>query len=192
MKSEVLKYMIKENQGTILSVKRNVILVRENDDTSVKGFDSLKKLGNRISKRKMKLQGDMTNSEIETNYVEYYQNLMDIAIDFSVGLKVKKNQAEPIKYNNKLYEVIQNHTTQVDWTPDVSNSLFVEIPAPSLSSDAMGYPVWYQPTGAHDAWEKDSICEWPEGSGRLWNSTIKANTTEPGTLLPWGYWAEVV
>jgi hypothetical protein len=31
--------------------------------------------------------------------------------------------------------------------------------------------------------------QWPEG-GTVWQSTIPENTTEPGTLLPWGYWVE--
>ena len=29
-----------------------------------------------------------------------------------------------VKYNNKLYKVLQAHTSQNDWTPDVAASLF--------------------------------------------------------------------
>lgn len=32
-----------------------------------------------------------------------------------------------IEYNNKLYKVIQSHTTQLDWTPDIALTLFEPI-----------------------------------------------------------------
>ena len=48
-------------------------------------------------------------------------------------------------------------------------------------------PVWVQPTGAHDAYAIGDKVQWPEG-GSVWESTIAANTTEPGTLLEHGYW----
>lgn len=34
---------------------------------------------------------------------------------------------EYIQYEDKLYEVIQEHTAQADWTPDISKSIFVVI-----------------------------------------------------------------
>lgn len=34
---------------------------------------------------------------------------------------------EYIQYDGKLYEVIQEHTAQADWTPDISKSIFVVI-----------------------------------------------------------------
>lgn len=34
---------------------------------------------------------------------------------------------EYIQYDDKLYEVIQEHTAQADWTPDISKSIFVVI-----------------------------------------------------------------
>lgn len=32
-----------------------------------------------------------------------------------------------VQYNGKLYEVLQAHTAQEDWTPDVSESLFAVV-----------------------------------------------------------------
>ena len=49
----------------------------------------------------------------------------------------------------KLYRCVQAHTTQADWTPDVSPSLWVEVGDPSVE-----YPAWSQPVGAHDSYEK--------------------------------------
>ena len=39
-----------------------------------------------------------------------------VGVAYSVGFKVQ--------YGGKLYRVITSHTTQADWTPDVSASLF--------------------------------------------------------------------
>ena len=100
---------------------------------------------------------------------------MDLAVDWAVGMEVKAGQPEPIRYDTKLYDVIQTHTTQSDWTPDVVPALYTEIPAPAAS----GYPVWYQPEGGHDAWALGSRCEWPEG-GQVWESTVPDNVWEPG------------
>ena len=47
----------------------------------------------------------------------------------------------------QLYKVAQGHTSQGDWTPDVSPSLFT-----AIGLDDNGVPVWSQPTGAHDAY----------------------------------------
>lgn len=37
------------------------------------------------------------------------------------------NVGERYWYNGKLYKVVQAHTVQEDWTPDVSTSLFTEV-----------------------------------------------------------------
>lgn len=42
-----------------------------------------------------------------------------------VGQQV--SAGERLWYNEKLYKVLQPHTVQSDWTPDVSTSLFVEV-----------------------------------------------------------------
>lgn len=42
-----------------------------------------------------------------------------VGVAYSVGFKVQ--------YGDRLYKVIQAHTSQADWTPDKVPSLFVEI-----------------------------------------------------------------
>lgn len=104
------------------------------------------------------------------------------------GTWIWKSKTYPIlylQYNDTLWKVLQPHTTQADWTPDVSTSLFTEVVPP----DTIG--VWVQPTGAHDAYDTGDKVEWPEDSGTIWQSTIDANTTEPGTNLEHGYWVEI-
>lgn len=71
----------------------------------------------------------------------------------------------------QLYKVAQNHTSQADWTPDKTPSLYVAI---GLTAD--GYPVWSQPTGAHDAYNKGDIVDY---NGTLYRSTIDGNIWDP-------------
>lgn len=77
---------------------------------------------------------------------------------------------ERIRYHDVLYKVLQNHTSQADWTPDVAVSLYVKV---SIEE----YPEWVQPTGAHDAYMKGDKVSHLE---KHWISDIDANTYEPG------------
>lgn len=52
---------------------------------------------------------------------------------------------ERYQYNGTLYRVVQAHTTQADWTPDKTPSLFTAV---SLET----WPEFVQPSGAHDAY----------------------------------------
>ena len=71
----------------------------------------------------------------------------------------------------QLYKVVQAHTSQADWTPDAAASLFV-----AVGLDAAGYPVWSQPTGAHDAYNKGDIVDY---NGTLYQSLIDGNVWTP-------------
>ena len=71
----------------------------------------------------------------------------------------------------QLYKVVIEHTAQADWTPDTSPSLFTPI---GLDED--GYPVWSQPTGSHDAYNKGDIVNY---KGTLYKSLIDGNIYSP-------------
>ena len=71
----------------------------------------------------------------------------------------------------QLYKVIIEHTAQADWTPDTSPSLFV-----AIGLDEDGYPIWSQPTGAHDAYNKGDIVNY---NGTLYKSLMDGNTYSP-------------
>lgn len=86
---------------------------------------------------------------------------------WTVGKEYAKG--DRVRYNDVLYKVLQNHTSQTDWTPDVAVSLFVKVSVEE-------YPQWVQPTGAHDAYnigDKVSHLE------KHWVSTMDANVYEP-------------
>lgn len=71
----------------------------------------------------------------------------------------------------QLYKVVQAHTSQADWTPDMTASLFT-----AIGLDEQGYPVWSQPTGAHDAYNTGDIVDY---NGTLYQSVIDGNVYSP-------------
>lgn len=71
----------------------------------------------------------------------------------------------------QLYRVVQAHTSQTEWTPDASASLY-----DAFGLDDAGYPVWSQPSGAHDAYNKGDIVNY---NGTIYRSLIDGNTWAP-------------
>lgn len=77
----------------------------------------------------------------------------------------------------QLYKVVQDHTSQADWMPYATPSLYTPI---GLTEE--GYPVWAQPTGAHDAYNTGDIVD---KNGTLYESQIDGNDTVPGSDERW-------
>lgn len=71
----------------------------------------------------------------------------------------------------QLYKVVQAHTSLANWTPDVTSALYVPI-----GLDDQGYPVWSQPTGAHDAYNIGDVVDY---NGTLYESLIDGNIYSP-------------
>lgn len=71
----------------------------------------------------------------------------------------------------QLYKVVQAHTSQAYWTPDVTPALY-----DAIGLDDSGYPVWSQPTGAHDAYNAGDIVNY---NGKLYKSLIDGNVYSP-------------
>lgn len=71
----------------------------------------------------------------------------------------------------QLYKVVQNHASQADWTPDATASLYV-----AIGLDDAGYPIWSQPTGAHDAYNTGDIVDY---NGTLYKSLVDGNVYSP-------------
>jgi hypothetical protein len=75
-------------------------------------------------------------------------------------------------FDGMLWRVVQGHTTQADWTPDVARSLWVRTVAPDV------IPEWVQPLGAHDAWPLGAVVTY---EGALYESLVVANVWVPGS-----------
>lgn len=82
-------------------------------------------------------------------------------------------------YEGQLYRCLTAHTSQSDWAPNASPSLWVKIANPSEE-----YPDWVQPTGSTDAY---SLGAKVSHNGKRWTSDVAANVWEPGVYG----WTEV-
>ena len=82
------------------------------------------------------------------------------------------------RFNGVLYKCVQAHTTQADWTPDITPALWVAV---SIEE----YPEWVQPTGAHDAY---NIGDKVTYNGNRYVCAVDGNVYAPDvygwTLIP--------
>lgn len=85
-----------------------------------------------------------------------------------------------VRYGDTLYKCLQNHVSQVSWTPETAVSLWVRTDDPAVE-----WPEWIQPTGAHDAYPKGAKVT---HNGKKWVSDVESNVWEPGT--PSSNWTE--
>lgn len=102
----------------------------------------------------------------------------DAAIDNAIlfpqwksGMNYKVD--ERIRYNNVLYIVLQDHTSQEDWRPDVVGSLYARM---LRSWEQNIIPTWEQPESTNGFMAGDKVYH----NGLLYVSTADYNTWEPG------------
>ena len=83
-----------------------------------------------------------------------------------------------VQYGGILYKCVQAHTSQADWTPDITPALWVAV---SIEE----YPEWVQPTGAHDAY---NIGDKVTYNGNHYVCAVNGNVYAPDvygwTLIP--------
>ena len=85
------------------------------------------------------------------------------------GMVLVVNQR--IAHDEKLYRVVQAHTSQAGWEPDKTPALFTEVAKPGE------IPEWKQPTGAQDAYARgDKV----RHNDKVWQSNTDNNVWEPG------------
>ena len=110
-----------------------------------------------------------TLSEEKAMEVAYVYDTWAIDKTYSVGDYLtygENNVGDP-----QLYKVVLAHTSQSDWTPDITPSLY-----DAIGLDDSGCPVWSQPTGAHDAYNTGDIVNY---NGVLYKSLINGNIYSP-------------
>ena len=82
------------------------------------------------------------------------------------------NINDRVKYNNKLYKVLQAHTSQNDWTPDVATSLFACL----LTDEESGtIQEWVQPDSTNGYSASDKVTY----NGVIYTSLIDNNVWSP-------------
>lgn len=108
----------------------------------------------------------------------------DAALDATQLFPVWKSGVEytaeqRVRYNDVLYRCLQAHTAQLDWSPDVSPSLFAKV----LIPDASVISEWEQPESTNPYMQGDKVTH----NGKTWESLVDNNVWEPGVYG----WTEV-
>lgn len=102
--------------------------------------------------------------------------IADLYPEWSVGKKYEAGiilkHGENAYSETQLYTVLQEHTSQADWTPPSTASLYK-----AIGFDDSGVPIWTQPLGASDAYMKGDKVSHVE---KFWTSEVDSNVWEPG------------
>ena len=92
---------------------------------------------------------------------------------------VRYAAGQRVLYRGVLYKVLQDHTSQDDWTPDAAPSLFARVLIPDVET----IPEWVQPDSTNTYAKGDQVTH----NGKTWVSDIDINSWEPGVYG----WTEV-
>ena len=92
-------------------------------------------------------------------------------IDYKAGKRVR--------YLGTLYKILQDHTSQADWTPEAAPSLFAKV----LIPDPETILEWERPDSTNPYAKGDKVTH----NGKTWTSDIDGNVWEPGVYG----WSEV-
>ena len=83
------------------------------------------------------------------------------------------SQNDRVLFGGKLYKVNQAHTSQADWSPEATPALFSEVAMPGE------IPVWKQPIGSSDAYNKGDQVHYPTADDHVYESLIDGNVWSP-------------
>ena len=111
--------------------------------------------------------GEMSEEEA-LEYVNAYPPF-EIGVTYKIGDKVQ--------YEGVVYEVIQGHTSQLDWIPKEVPSLFKVYLEGKTEDGEQIVHDWIQPTGGHDAYKIGDLVVY---DGQVWKSDVDGNVWEPG------------
>ena len=78
-----------------------------------------------------------------------------------------------VRYNGRLYRCEQAHTSQSIYPPDIIPALWTEVARPGE------IPVWRQPTGAQDAYNKGDKVWYPDKDTTVYVSLVDNNVWSP-------------
>jgi hypothetical protein len=142
-KPTIIKYTGEERNNFIPLISNNQVCFYYKEGTEAKTVDELKDI----------LQ--QTKSSVP---------------DWQVGIRYIVNDL--VTYNNLIYKVLQEHTSQSDWTPDKVPALFSFYAFQDLGE----VPNWIQPLGSHDAYKLNDRVFY---EGYIYESWINNNVWSP-------------
>lgn len=124
-------------------------------------------------------------SEVQLNETtgEFYKNISGTIVyfnEYSTGISYVKGDI--FVYKGEVYEVLQSHTSQSNWIPSKTPSLYKIKVFTNLNEIS----EWVQPTGATDCYEIGALVIF---QGQVYQSLIDCNVWSPSTY-PAGWEAQ--
>ena len=118
--------------------------------------ESLNKIGKIVANQ-------VTDDVVALSIQEFY-DIWAVGVLYPVG--------RYITHNDILYKVLTEHTSQTDWTPDVSPSLFAKV---LIDPTGETIPEWIQPDSTNAYMTGDKVMY----EGVIYESTIDNNVWSP-------------
>ena len=125
--------------------------------------DSLNKIGKLFANQ-------VTDDAVALTIQEFY-DIWNIGVTYEVG--------RYLLYKNVLYKVLQPHTSQETWTPDVASSVYAKV---LIDPTGETIPDWEQPDSTNAYMTGDKV----RFEGVVYESTVDNNIWSP-TAYPAGW-----
>lgn len=114
--------------------------------------------------------------QANAKYAEAQQviaNIMDLFEPWEPGQDYLTDDI--LNYGNRLYRVLQDHTSQADWVPDETHSLYVDITTRQIGEETGEIQEWEQPDSTNPYNTGDKVIF----EGVIYESTIDGNVWSP-------------
>ena len=118
--------------------------------------DSLNKIGKIVA-------NNVTDDAVALTIQEFY-DIWNVGVSYEVG--------RYLQYKNILYKVLQPHTSQETWTPDVASSVYAKV---LIDPTGETIPEWEQPDSTNAYMTGDKV----RFEGVVYESTVDNNIWSP-------------
>lgn len=99
------------------------------------------------------------------------------------GDSAEYKEGNRVRYDGVLYKVLQDHTSQSDWKPDETSSLYAKV----LIPDSTVIQEWEQPESTNGYMIGDKVTH----DGVTYESLVDNNVWEPGATGTEGLWKTI-
>lgn len=133
------------------------------------------------------IQDNQAKAEAINALIERYAEFVETKEEYEVGKSY--TVGDTFKYQGIVYAVVQSHTSQEDWKPELTPALYKVLRQTEEAGNDAVIQEWVQPTGAHDAYNfGDKVIY----NGKIYKSKVNSNITVPDGDEPYNrYWEAI-
>lgn len=150
-------------EGDVKTVKKDIKDLQESGTGEPESYAAV------FAMAKMSAE-EITNDEQALKVADLYDLWSGESVEYKIG--------KYLTYKGVLYKVLQDHTSQPDWTPDAAASLYAKV----LIDPSGKIKPWEQPDATNPYMKGDKVTH----NEKIWESEADNNVWEPGaTGAPW-------